>query len=188
MVPRTTRLCCEPWSQSYGRMVSSFLPQTAILGMATHPRGIDVHRAHATHTPRYRCFPHLVNVAVRAILKMITNISLSTDSAACHEVSSTRGRNFIEALGRDPIACRRAVVRACRASGQRREHLSQLIIEGNIKNTFGPSDDPVEVPNLALLRDVDTRWDSVYLMIRRLRVLRPVRVCNSKESAYPDRL
>ena len=36
------------------------------------------------------------------------------------------------------------------------EHLSQLIIKGNIKKTFGPSDEPIEVPNLALLRDVDT--------------------------------
>ena len=117
---------------------------------------------------------------------MITDISLSKDSAACHEVPSTRGHTFVEALGRNPIACSRTVVRACRSSGQCREHLSQLIIEGNIKNTFGPSDKPVEVPNLALLRDVDTRWDSVYLMICHLRVLQPVRVCHSMESVHPD--
>ena len=87
---------------------------------------------------------------------MITDISLSKDGAACHEVPSTQGHTFVEALGRDPIACGRAVVRACCSSGQCCEHLSQLIIEGNIKQTFGPSDKPIEVPNLVLLCDVDT--------------------------------
>src|SRR6266481_10220852 len=96
---------------------------------------------------------------------MITDISLSKDSAACHEVSSTWGRTFVEVLGHDPIVCSCAVVQACCSSSQHCEHLSQLIIEGNIKNTFSPSDDPIEVPNLALLHDVDTQWDSVYLMI-----------------------
>jgi hypothetical protein len=32
----------------------------------------------------------------------------------------------------------------------------------------------VQVPELQPLRDVKTRWDSVYLMLRRLRQLRPV--------------
>ena len=87
---------------------------------------------------------------------MITDISLSKDGTVCHEVPSTQGHTFIEALGHDPIACGHAVVWACHSSGQHCKHLSQLIIEGNIKQTFGPSDEPIEVPNLALLRDVDT--------------------------------
>ena len=88
---------------------------------------------------------------------MKTDISLSKDGAACHEVSSTQGSTFIEVLGCNPIACGHAVVQACHSSGLRRKHLSQLIIEGNIKQTFGPSDEPIEVPNLALLHDVDTQ-------------------------------
>lgn len=127
-----------------------------------------------------RCFPHLVNVAVQAILKMITNVSHGHDDAVFEGSSSTRTTTFSEALVRDPIACARAIVRACRASGQRREQLSQIIMEGNTNKTFGPCDAPVQVRDLALLRDVDTRWDSVYLMIRRLRVLRPVCVCVPK--------
>ena len=118
-----------------------------------------------------------MNVAVQAVLKMITNVSLGKDDAMFDNVSPIRGTTFLEALHRDPIACGRAVVRACRASGQRREQLSQLITEGNANKTFGPSDAPIEVPGVALLRDIDTCWDSVYLMIRRLRVLHPVCVC-----------
>ena len=38
----------------------------------------------------------------------------------------------------------------------------------------GESTTPVQVQHLQLLRDVKTRWDSVYYMIRRLRLLRPV--------------
>jgi hypothetical protein len=32
----------------------------------------------------------------------------------------------------------------------------------------------VQVPELQPLRDVKTRWDSVYMMLQRLRQLRPV--------------
>jgi hypothetical protein len=35
----------------------------------------------------------------------------------------------------------------------------------------------VQVPNLGLLRDVKMRWDSVYMMLERLRQLRPVCLC-----------
>ena len=92
-----------------------------------------------------------MNVAVQAVLKMITNVSLGKDDAVFDNVSPIRGTTFLEALDRDPITCGQAVVRACRASGQRREQLSQLITEGNANKTFGPSDAPVEVPGVALL-------------------------------------
>ena len=114
---------------------------------------------------------------MQAVLKMITNVSLGKDDAVFDNMSPIRGTTFLEALNRDPIACGRAVVRASHASGRRHEQLSQLITEGNTNKTFGPSDAPVEVPGVALLRDIDSCWDSVYLMIRRLRVLRPVCVC-----------
>jgi hypothetical protein len=34
----------------------------------------------------------------------------------------------------------------------------------------------VQVPVVELLCDADTRWDSTYIMLNRLRVLRPVRL------------
>ena len=92
-----------------------------------------------------------MNVAVQAVLKMITNVSLGKDDAVFDNVSPIHGTTFLEALDCDPIACGRAVVQACRASGQCRKQLSQLITEGNANKTFGPSDAPVEVPGVALL-------------------------------------
>ena len=114
---------------------------------------------------------------MQAVLKMITNVSLGKEDAVFDNVSPICSTTFLEAPDCDPITCGRAVVWACHASGQRREQLSQLITEGNANKTFGPSDAPVEVPGVALLRDVDTHWDSVYLMICCLRVLCPVCVC-----------
>ena len=94
-----------------------------------------------------------------------------------NNMSPIHSTTFLEALDHDPITCGWAVVGACHASGQCCEQLSQLITEGNANKTFGPSDAPVEVPGAALLQDIDTHWDSVYLMIHRLRVLCLVCVC-----------
>jgi hypothetical protein len=57
-----------------------------------------------------------------------------------------------------------------RSSGQRRDSFEQLIRDGNNNGWFGET-----VEQLQLLRDVKTRWDSVYFMLRRLRELRLVR-------------
>jgi hypothetical protein len=80
-----------------------------------------------------------------------------------------------EAVKRDPIALGRVVVRSIRASGQRREHFLAVVREGNNRKHFilGTHVEII-VPELQLLRDVKTRWDSIFFMIRRLRVMRPV--------------
>lgn len=88
--------------------------------------------------------------------------------------SSPENQLFDDAIIRDPISLGRAVVRAIRASGQRRVHFVTIIKDGNTNKHFsiagGP---PIQVPSLQLLRDVKTRWDSVYYMIKRLRLMRP---------------
>jgi len=85
-------------------------------------------------------------------------------------------QSFEEAVKRDPIALGRAVVRSIRASGQRRQNFEETIKDGNDKHWFGADANGkhVVVPSLQLLRDVKTRWDSVYGMISRLREMRPV--------------
>jgi hypothetical protein len=88
-------------------------------------------------------------------------------------------QTFEEAVKRDPIALGRVVVRTVRASGQRRVHFTDVIKVGNEKKHFFLGDVvEIMVPDLQLLRDVRTRWDSIYFMIHRLRVLRPVCDCH----------
>ena len=120
-----------------------------------------------------------MNVAVQAILKMITNVSRGHANDTFNNMLAVHGTTFSEALAHDPIVCGHTIVQVCHTSGQCCEHLRQLIIDGNAKDTFGPPDTPMQVPDVALLCDVDTRWDSVYLMICCLRVLCQVCVCAS---------
>jgi hypothetical protein len=96
---------------------------------------------------------------------------------------------WIKGIRRDPLRRARRVIRLLRSSDTHRAGLRKLIIDGNKSAIFTMKDPeqtqpgqpragdkriPVSVPDLELLRDVKTRWDSVYLMLRRLRQLRPV--------------
>jgi hypothetical protein len=85
-------------------------------------------------------------------------------------------------IKRDPVKRARKVIRILRSSDQRREGFRAFIQDGNQRGWFMAKDDdgrcaPVQVPELQPLRDVKTRWDSVYMMLERLRQLRPV--CSS---------
>ena len=83
-------------------------------------------------------------------------------------------------IERDPLKRARDLVRLFRSSGQRREGFQTYIREGNERSWFPPkiNEDGTcstdLLPQLQLLRDVKTRWDSVYMMLRCLRELRPV--------------
>ncbi len=80
-------------------------------------------------------------------------------------------------LKRDPIKRARRIVRIVRSSDQRKQGFKDVINNGNDSGWFKSDDNEVlELPNLELLRDVKTRWDSVYRMIERLLLLRPVSV------------
>lgn len=127
-------------------------------------------------TPSYhRCFPHVVNICVQHVL---TAFEDPTIIDAVPEVGFEEWKRAVRAK---PVARLRAMIRALRASGKRREAFYEGIRSGNANSEFV---DPearergecrvVQVPELALLRDVDTRWDSVYHMIARAHTLRPV--------------
>jgi hypothetical protein len=121
---------------------------------------------------RIMCFPHVINICCQHVIEKFTNIKLSEsfDEFVAGELACRiQDQTFDDAIDRDPIALGRNIVRAIRNSGQRREAFQKHITEGNERKWF-------EVPQLQLLRDVKTRWDSVYSMISRLRALKPVRV------------
>jgi hypothetical protein len=86
---------------------------------------------------------------------------------------------WFEGIKRDPLNRARRIIHFLRSSDTRRTDFHQFIEDGNqqkwfyTRNEHGKSELTM-VPQLQLLRDVKTRWDSVYLMLQRLRVLRPV--------------
>jgi hypothetical protein len=92
---------------------------------------------------------------------------------------NSESRGWSEGIKRDPLRRARRIVRLLRSSDQRREGFRKFIQDGNQRRWFTAKENDgkrvmVQVPELQPLRDVKTRWDSVYLMLQRLRQLRPV--------------
>lgn len=130
---------------------------------------------------RIRCFAHIVNIIVQHVLSAISKSKASTEADDDEDESEDedeggslpRARDlsieqtFEEAAGRDPVGLARRLVRALRASNSRRSAFEASLKNGNAKGYF-------KLPVLELLRDVATRWDSTFLMIRRLIDLRAV--------------
>lgn len=85
---------------------------------------------------------------------------------------------WFAAIRRDPLKRARRLVTFLHSSGQRKEGLSDVIKKGNASHQFIGVDNGkhivITVPQRELLKDVRTRWDSVFLMLQRLRLLRPV--------------
>lgn len=121
---------------------------------------------------RMMCFPHVINICCQHVLQEFTNTELSesVDDFEAQELSCLPHlQSFEDAVKRDPVALGRNIVRVLRSSGKRRAAFAQHIQDGNNKGWFA-------VKDLQLQRDVKTRWDSVYFMLKRLRELQPVRV------------
>ena len=128
---------------------------------------------------RIMCFPHIINICVQHVIANFTNIELA--EAAAEFVSALPlglpdRQTFEEAVQQDPVALGRNIVRVLRNSGQRRDLFDDIVRDGNDKEWFQVGDPPVtvELPLVQLLRDIITRWDTVYYMVRRLREMRPV--------------
>jgi len=113
----------------------------------------------------------VVNIAVQTGLKHVTKVPESLSPG--DEVTEALARNldYLQVLQSDVVSSARQLVTACRASGQRREDLSAIIQEGYRSGTW----EKTKLRDVTLLRDVITRWSSVYLMINRLLELYPVR-------------
>ncbi|EIW65092.1 uncharacterized protein TRAVEDRAFT_33747 [Trametes versicolor FP-101664 SS1] len=123
-------------------------------------KGIPFHR----DGNRLRCFPHVVNISVQHGLSSLTDLDPFEPTATADESTNdipTPDQTIVNA---------RQLISVCRVSGQRREEFKNTIIEGNKAGSFGEG---VELPKAQLLRDVDTRWSSTFLMIDRLLELYP---------------
>ncbi|KAJ2913342.1 hypothetical protein MD484_g7075, partial [Candolleomyces efflorescens] len=125
---------------------------------------------------RIRCFPHIVNLCVKAGLRELTRVG-AEELPDVTEGSDT----FVEALqtdlafntgnsaSEDVVNLARRLANALRASGQRLDDLSSIIQEGWEKGWWTPEEVPDHVP----LRDMDVRWSSTFLMVDRLLEIYP---------------
>jgi hypothetical protein len=126
---------------------------------------------------RIMCFPHIINICVQHVIEKITNWDLADlefDDSAVPSPSphSKSAQSFQQAAARDPISLCRSIVCAIRGSGNRRDDFEE-IIEINKGRPWCQLNGQ-DIQQRELLRDVKTRWDSVYQMVRRVREMRPV--------------
>jgi hypothetical protein len=78
------------------------------------------------------------------------------------------GQTFKDACAESPITCLHKIVRAIRSSGQHRDAFMTWIETGNRSGLFGlENNNPVHIQLKQLLQDVQTRWDSIYQMVKR---------------------
>jgi len=113
------------------------------------------------------CFGHIVNLCSGWVIREVEGKNYDPLPSLLVD-NDTHPSN--------PIALAHSVVGAIRASGNHRKEFTQAIMDGNDRGYFMEGQPPKAVPvkQVQLLRDVQTRWDSVFLMLRRLCELRPV--------------
>lgn len=133
---------------------------------------------------RIRCFPHVINICVKHVIDDYARGNYDDVAESWVDLESgktTTKADYLEALRHDPVALGRSIVRVIRASGLRRRAFRESIKQANVEQWFkDPSGAVIIMPVVELLRDVDTRWDSVYFMINRLRYLQQVRASSPK--------
>ncbi|KII92966.1 hypothetical protein PLICRDRAFT_70282, partial [Plicaturopsis crispa FD-325 SS-3] len=119
-----------------------------------------------------RCFPHVVNISVQTGLKHLTEAEMPPPH-------STTFDSIPEEFDDDDDTASRTLVTDCRASGQRRDALKATIRDGNKAEDWSEieldsdSEGTRFLRCVALLRDVETRWSSTFLMIDRVLELYP---------------
>lgn len=137
---------------------------------------------------RIPCFPHIVNICVQHILDEYSTVDLSClDDTFVAGPYTFKKVEYIETLQSKVIDRARTIVHAIRASGQRRDSFRAAIISGNAEGWFvNDNNERMALPLVELLCDEPTRWDSTYVMLNRLRILRQVTFCLPKIFASPN--
>lgn len=136
---------------------------------------------------RVMCYPHIINICASHIISSVTQASDGKGGNNGNDTADSDDDSDSNDDLADPIKQARTIVRALRASDGRRKGFLQTIRSGNDMGWFKVNEKVLKLPELQLLRDVKTRWDSVYHMLRRLRELRPVSLlfsCKSKSLIF----
>ena len=109
---------------------------------------------------RIHCYAHVIDLGCKAV------VNNWPDNKELEEYDKDKIRN--------PVALASEVVRSIRGSGAHRERFAEVIETGNAKGYFEVGGKVVQLEERQLLRYVRTQWDSCYLMLSRLREMRPV--------------
>ncbi|KAJ3754264.1 hypothetical protein EV360DRAFT_51958 [Lentinula raphanica] len=145
------------------------------------------------HGNRIRCFPHVINIAVKTALSRIGDVELDdADNVTLDEIfeylppneSIGMSKAYRESLSKDLVGCAHKLVNASRSSGKRRDALRDAILAIRRAQTSHEGNHHYLMREVVLLRDVDTRWSSTFLMIDRLLELYPAikEIANSPEN------
>ena len=121
------------------------------------------------------CFPHVINICVQHVIEELTAPDLEKIANAwvdCFDDDAVDKEKYLEAVEKNPVALGRDVVRIIRASGLQRNEFNKIIVTRNLQQWFkSPAGTVVQIPEVQLLRDVKTRWDSIFYMLNRLLAL-----------------
>lgn len=150
----------------------------------------------------YRCFPHVINIAVKAGLACLTVLpSDSYDTVARDaeflevETLNVQGPDFFDepadnpallinteyrdALRRDVLGKIRRCTVSIRSSGQRREQFHNIRKDGNATGGWGDDGHPIR--DIGPLNEVETRWSSSFFMVDRFIEIYPVTIIYSNQ-------
>ncbi|KAF8841277.1 hypothetical protein BDN67DRAFT_901808 [Paxillus ammoniavirescens] len=121
----------------------------------------------------HSCFPHVVNLACKAVLKAVTNLDFAKEDAADHIPTGPHAQTILDTIERDPIASVHSLVRGIHASLLRRQYFAAVLKS-------------LELKELQLLQDIDIKWSSTLLMIEQALILREAikRLLSSNE--FPE--
>lgn len=140
-----------------------------------------------------RCFAHVINIGAKTGLAQLTKLPKARNNEEDEDSSGPTVPVFYDdrfddddtgdygtspesnsalvadpayrdALANDPVSRARALARACRASGERREEFRRVIKAGNVAESFR---DAKRLREVELLLDVVTRWSATFLMTDR---------------------
>jgi hypothetical protein len=120
------------------------------------------------------CFAHIIDLSSGQVIRKVEGMQNYKDDFDF----SLFDNDDDDANSSNPIGAAHAVVRSIQASGTCRDAFNS-IVKNSIMDGWFKDSQPSEattVGHVQLLRDVRTRWDSMYYMLERLRKMRPVRL------------
>ena len=123
----------------------------------------------ATEKLAPRCFPHIVNLACKAVLTSITNMEYASEQATEYVLEGMPADSVMNVIDRDPIATLRSLIRTvciwCWRGFERYLTYQQIRSSSLRRHAFSTIVKALNDCDYQLLRDMDVCWSSTLLMI-----------------------